>query len=205
MTGLHPSLIALRQAFVDHAVAHALDIQVFCGAALADDLPAIAMTAQRGPATALVDELEAETCAATQPVVDAVKWASGHVAWCQSYTADDPEFDENYLQNYGWFNLISPSGPFISKTMRLSVGYWGQGLHYPRHWHVPEEIYLVLAGRAIFVSEGRADVDGGPGATIAHYSNQPHAARMPDAPLLAAAFWRGNQLEAKSDLVGKSA
>jgi len=204
VTGPHPSLVALRQAFVDHAVAYAPDIQAFCGAMLADDLPAIEVTPQRGPAMALIDDLVAETCAATHPIVDAVKHASGHVAWRQSYTIEDPGFDADYLQNYGWFNLIAPSGPFVSDTMRLSVGYWGQGLSYPRHWHAPEEIYLVLAGRAVFMSEGRAEVDGGPGATIAHDSNQPHAIRMPDAPLLAAAFWRGPQLEATSGLEGRS-
>lgn len=204
MTGLHPSLVALRQAFADHAAAHAPDIQAFCGATLADDLPASAIRAQRGPATALVEGLEAETCVETQPVVTAIKHAAGHVAWRQSYTTKDAGFDAAYLRNYGWFNLIAPSGPFVSDTIRLSVGYWGQGLSYPRHWHVPEEIYLVLAGRAVFMSEDRAAVDGGPGTTIAHQSNQPHATRMPDAPLLAAAFWRGDQLEAKSGLENSS-
>ena len=204
MTGLHPSLVALRQVIADHVAAHQPDILAFCGPALGDDLPTRAMVARRGPATALVEALDAETSATTRPVVDAVRQASPHVVWRQSYTDKDPGFDAAYLRNYGWFNLIAPSGPFISNALRLSVGFWGRGLRYPRHWHSPEEIYLVLAGRAVFVSEGRADVDGGPGTTIAHDSNQPHAARMPDAPLLAAAFWRGDQLEAKSGLEGGS-
>ena len=84
--------------------------------------------------------------------------------------------------------------------MRLSIGYWGQELHYPHHWHKPEEIYLTLGGSVIYISEGRASVEGGPGTTICHYSYQPHAADFSKAPLLVAAFWRGKGLEAKSQL-----
>ena len=77
------------------------------------------------------------------------------------------------------------------------MGYWEKGLFYPRHWHEPEEIYLTIAGSATFLSDGRDPLDAGAGATICHYSNQPHAADFSNATLLAAAFWRGRELEAK--------
>jgi hypothetical protein len=197
---LHPTLHHLRDAFRHYAATQAPDIASFCGAALNADHPEKPLPPSDLPATKLLPALTSLTCEATAPLTAAVLAAAPHIAWRQSYTTADPGFDQHYLDTYGWFNLIAPSGPFVSTDLRLSVGYWGQGLHYPRHWHEPEEIYLTLAGRATYISEGRAPIDGGPGATICHYSSQPHAAKFPDAPLLAAAFWRGNNLEAKSGL-----
>ena len=152
------------------------------------------------PATAQLPAMKSLTCEATAPLVDLILAAAPYLHWRQSYTTADPGFDQHYLDNYGWFNLIAPSGPFVSTDLRLSVGYWGQGLTYPGHWHEPEEIYLTLAGGATYISEGRTPVYGGPGTTICHYSNQPHSADFSREPLMAAAFWRGQGLEAKSGL-----
>lgn len=200
---LHPTVHALRDAFRDYAATQAPDIAVFCGDALATDHAEKPLDPAILPGITAMLADPPEATAATQPVRDAVLAAAPHLHWRQSYTLDDPGFDAHYLANYGWFNLIAPSGPFVCEDLRLSVGYWGQGLHYPRHWHEPEEIYLTLAGSATFISEGRAPVDGGPGTTICHYSNQPHAANIWSSPLLAAAFWRGRGLEAKSGLEGQ--
>jgi len=200
MSALPESLHRLRQAFRDHAAEQAPDIASFAGVALTDEHAEVALPPQNLPATRHLAELADLACPATLPIVEAVINAAPHLHWRQSYTPDDPGFDTHYLENYAWINLIAPSGPFVSDDLRLSVGYWGKGLHYPNHWHEPEEIYLTLAGEARYISEGRADVLGGPGATICHYSNQPHAADMANAPLLAVAFWRGKNLEAKPGL-----
>lgn len=197
---LHPTLRALRAAFRDYANTQAPDIKAFCGPALDAEHAERALEPRSLPAVATLCATPPAAAPATQTLLDAVLAAAPHLHWRQSYTTDDPGFDAHYLANYGWFNLIAPSGPFVSTDLRLSVGYWGQGLRYPRHWHEPEEIYLTLAGSATYISEGRAPVDGGPGTTICHHANQPHAADFAKAPLLAAAFWRGQGLEAKSGL-----
>ena len=197
---LHASLHALRAAFRAYAASQAPDIAAFCGSALGAEHEEVALDPVMLPGAQRFLESPPEPAQATQALSDAVTAAAPHVCWRQSYTEDDPGIDRQYLANYAWFNLIAPSGPFVSNDLRLSVGYWGQGLHYPRHWHAPEEIYLTIAGAATYISEGRAPVDGGPGTTICHYSNQPHAADFAHAPLLAAAFWRGGGLEAKSGL-----
>ena len=198
--GPHDSLVGLREAVRAYARDCAPDIAAFCGSALNDDHPYQALAPQNHAATRQIGALAEHTCPMTRPLLEAVLAAVPHLHWKQSYTLDDQGFDQYYLDNYAWFNLIAPSGPFVSNDIRVSCGYWGKGLHYPNHWHSPEEIYLTVAGSARYISEGRADIIGGPGATICHYSNQPHSAEMKDSPLLAMAFWRGDELEAKSGL-----
>ena len=197
---LHDSLYTLRDAVRAYAETQAPDILSFCGDPLFADHAVADHEPKLHPATDLIRQLTDHDCPMTAPLLSAVIAAIPHLHWKQSYTLDDPGFDQYYLDNYCWFNLIAPSGPFISHDLRVSCGYWGKGLHYPNHWHKPEEIYLTVAGSARYISEGRADIIGGPGATICHYSNQPHSAEMKDGPLLAMAFWRGEQLEAKSGL-----
>ncbi|MEM7214532.1 MAG: dimethylsulfonioproprionate lyase family protein [Pseudomonadota bacterium] len=195
---LDPNLFRLRETFRNYASGQAPDINAFCGEALFADHPEADLEPSTLPAVANIKDLSSSTADATRELFDAVVAAAPHVHWQQSYTTDDHGIDDFYLANYGWFNLIAPSGPFISNDIRVSVGYWGRGLTYPNHWHEPEEIYLTIAGSALYVSHGRMPVRGGPGTTICHYSNQPHSADFDQSPLLAAAFWRGNGLEAKS-------
>ncbi|MEM9277051.1 MAG: dimethylsulfonioproprionate lyase family protein [Pseudomonadota bacterium] len=197
---LHPSLHNLREAFRTYAREQAPDIMSFCGEALFADHDEAECVPAQLPVCERLEAVRSMITGATENLFEAVVAAAPHVYWQQSYTLEDDGFDENYLANYGWFNLIAPSGPFVSNDMRLAVGFWGQGLTYPNHWHEPEEIYLTVAGSALYISEGREPVRGGPGTTICHYSNQPHSADFDEKPLVAAAFWRGNGLEAKSAL-----
>ena len=124
--------------------------------------------------------------------------AAPHLTWQQSYT--EAQVGAHFLANYGWFNLVSPDGPYATDALRVSVGYWEQGLTYPPHRHAPEEIYCVLAGSARFDTEGRDPVMATPGTLIHHTPNHLHGFSMADAPLLAVAFWRGNNLTAPSHL-----
>ena len=162
---LHPSLHQLRDEFRKYAKTQAPDILSFCGGALIEDHDEVELDANQLPMIDKLANLDGKASTATGSLLKAVIEAAPNLAWRQSYTVEDEGFDENYLENYGWFNLIAPSGPFVSDKMRLSVGYWGQGLHYPNHWHEPEEIYLTIAGSALYVSEGREPVRGGPGTT----------------------------------------
>lgn len=194
---LHPTLYGLRDAFRNYCTQYAPDIMAFCSDSLLQDHAERPLSAQSLEVCQKLLKQPPGACATTQSLLDAVRSATPHVCWRRSYTEKDAGIDAFYLSNYGWFNLIAPSGPFVSDTLRLSVGYWEKGLFYPRHWHEPEEIYLTIAGSATFLSDGRDPIDAGAGATICHYSNQPHAADFSNAPLLAAAFWRGRELEAK--------
>ncbi|WP_264210873.1 dimethylsulfonioproprionate lyase family protein [Leisingera thetidis] len=169
-------------------------------------LPALEVEPHRLPVCGRIAELAAsgtQVSAGTASAVAALAAALPALRWQQTYTEADG-FSRSWLDNYGWVNLISPEGLFASDEMRLSIGYWGAGQHYDEHSHAPEETYLILAGQARFHSEGRAARDAGPGETIHHAPHQKHAIDMVPGPLLAAAFWRGEDLLKKSDL-GKRA
>ncbi len=138
--------------------------------------------------------------AETQSLVDTIVEAAPTLCWQQSYT--QAQVGADHLARYGWFNLISPEGIFLSDDLRLSVGIWGQGLTYPRHWHAPRETYVVLAGNAEFHTEGRAPVRVHAGGTVDHPSNIPHGMIFDQAPLMALAIWQGDGLLTPSTLEG---
>ncbi|NVK32146.1 MAG: cupin domain-containing protein [Gammaproteobacteria bacterium] len=139
------------------------------------------------------DSLE---CAITRIVVN-----NAHIwQWCQRRSLDDG-VNQDYLDRNGWFNLVSPEGPFESADCRLSICYWGQGLHYPRHTHVAEEIYYVLAGSAAFELDGQAPQTIGVGEFIVSKSGQPKSISMDNGPLLAIVPWRGYDLTQKPEMV----
>jgi len=134
----------------------------------------------------------------TRPLAEAILAAAPHLRWLQSYDAE--EVGAHFLAHYAWFNLVSPEGPFLADAIKISVGFWGAGLHYPRHWHEPAEIYCVIAGGARFLSEGQPDAYLGPGGIREHAPNDPHSAAMEREPLVAMALWKGAGLVAKSTL-----
>lgn len=140
----------------------------------------------------------AQTTALTEAVRDAVPV----LHWQQSYT--EAQVGAAYLAQYGWFNLVSPEGPFLCPDLRVSVGYWGRGLVYPAHCHDPEEMYFVLAGGARFETEGRAPVDARPGQVIHHPPSVSHGFTMTEQPLLSIVFWKGGALLKPSTLQGSA-
>ncbi|WP_050529860.1 dimethylsulfonioproprionate lyase family protein [Pseudaestuariivita atlantica] len=194
------ALTRLRDTLRAHVTGHAPDIAAFCGTALAADHRLAPVTPRDLPATRLLPGALKTAEPPLAPVIRAIVDAAPHVAWRHSYAPTDLGIGAGFLDRSGWFNLIAPSGPFVHPGLRLSIGIWDAGLHYPRHWHAPEEIYLVLSGPATFLSDGRAPRVARPGDTVHHAPNQPHAAQMGDAPLLAAAFWTGRDLEVPSTL-----
>ena len=174
-------------------------IDAFTGGVLETELSLKLPIAKRVSAVALLKSVPIRADDITQSVVKKIIAAKDVLEWQQSYTEADG-FDADYLSRYGWFNLISPEGPYVCDSLRISVGYWGEGLYYTEHWHEPEEYYLVLAGEATFLSEGHPPNKCAPGDIIHHQSNQPHAIDMTPGPLLAMAIWRGGDLVAKSGL-----
>jgi hypothetical protein len=170
------------------------DLVAFTGTALTD-LPLTLPRPHDLPVTERLDLLMGQAGPETAALTFAVLAAAPHLDWRQSYSRD--EVGDDYLAHYGWFNLVAPDGPFRSDALRVSVGVWGQGLHYPRHWHAPEEIYAVLSGGARFTAEGRAPVEAVPGTHVHHPSNLPHAMEMHSQPLMAMAFWKGAGLTDK--------
>ncbi len=164
-----------------------------------EDAPLKNVQSRNLPMCDLLPEILVHSGKATSNVVSELLGVRRGLRWQQSYSEEDG-FTREYLDAYGWVNFASPEGIYLSETVRVTIGYWGAGLQYREHNHVPEEFYVVLAGNAIFHSEGRSPRACGPGDVVHHKPYQNHSIDMSPGPLLAAAFWRGDDLLAKSDL-----
>lgn len=140
MTITH-SLFSLREKFRFFVSQYAPDIGDFCRKMMIEDHQTTLIAARSLIGTEVFLATELSTTYYLKPLVAAVRSAANDVCWRRSYSLNDLGFDKNYLDNYVWFNLIAPSGPFARHSMRLTVGVWGLGLNFPRHWHKPEEIY----------------------------------------------------------------
>ena len=121
------------------------------------------------------------------------------VNWQFIYTEE--EVGRHFLDNYAYFELIGPIGHFQSDQCCAFIGYWGPGLFYPAHHHASEELYFVLAGYALFVSDGDGPATLGPAAHRFHASHQSHAMTTTDSAILTLVLWRGPDLIGLSQLV----
>ncbi|GMG82027.1 hypothetical protein LNKW23_12400 [Paralimibaculum aggregatum] len=189
MNGAGAAAHAALLAAVRAQVAADPELADFMDGALAGELPFTAPEPRAHPVMRLLPEALEHGTPETRGLIRAVLDAAPHLHWRNSYSP--AQLGQDFLDRSGWFRLVSPEGPFRCASHQVSIGYWDRGLYYPRHWHEPEEIYLVLAGGARFAGEGYAPQRLGPGGTRAHASWQPHAAAMQETPLLALALWRG--------------
>ena len=58
------------------------------------------------------------------------------------------------------------------------------------HHHPAEEMYLCLAGEAVFRRENSPDIRLGSGGIIEHSANQPHSMETLEHPIMAYVVWR---------------
>jgi hypothetical protein len=123
--------------------------------------------------------------------------------WRQTYSAED--FGVAILQRYGWTELIGLRGPIPSEAVAAGFLLLGPEVEYPSHSHEAVELYLPLAGTALW-KRGSGDYEAvPPGKVIRHGSSEPHAMTTRQEPLLAVYVWRGGDLRAKSRIDRKSA
>lgn len=126
---------------------------------------------------------------ASRALRDAILAVAPFAEWRLTYTED--EVGADFLQRFGWFELAGPEGHFLTDHARITVGFWGANLYYPRHQHEPEELYTIVSGKALFHADGEEDQALGAGATRIHAANQPHAMTTSDSPILTLVYWRG--------------
>jgi Dimethlysulfonioproprionate lyase len=129
--------------------------------------------------------------------------AAGSLDWRQTYSV--AQVGEWFLQNYGWTELLSP-GP-ATGVAQLSCGVLvlGPNTFYPAHRHEAEELYLPLAGTAEWQQGDGAWRPRPPGTLIHHSSEEPHAMRTGEHPLLAMYLWRSIDLSQGARLDRRSA
>lgn len=152
------------------------------------DLTPANLPARAIPATEIIADTAFQGNQRTQPLIDAVRAASGLASWKRTYTEE--EVGADFRNRYGYFELFGPTGHFHSTALRGYIAYWGEGLTYDWHSHEAEELYLCLAGGAEFHrADGSVTLE--PGQTRAHDSWQSHAMTTHDQPILTFVLWRG--------------
>jgi hypothetical protein len=148
------------------------------------------------PVVASLKGLSHYAAPSTRTLVDATTALADELDWRQTYSRAD--FGQSFLENYGWSEWIGERGAFVSDAIACGVLLLGPDIEYPAHSHEAEELYLPLAGRALWragLSDWRLRE---PGTWIHHPSWTMHAMRTGAEPLLAAYFWRAGDLSAKS-------
>jgi len=97
----------------------------------------------------------------------------------------------DYLDNYGYVQLLGPNAIVEHPDVRVGIGLWGPNLHYPAHKHEAEELYHVLAGEPSFVdSDGESRV-ARPGDAVHHAPWQVHSQDFGATPTVLLYCWTG--------------
>jgi quercetin dioxygenase-like cupin family protein len=120
------------------------------------------------------------------------------LAWRQSYARG--EVDAVFLENYGWSELLRPAEKRTSAQISCGVLVLGPRTLYPPHRHEAEEIYVPLSGTASWQQGDALWREQPPGALIHHLSEESHAMRTGEEPLLALYLWRSIDLTQKARL-----
>lgn len=144
------------------------------------------------PVCGQLDQCRPLASPATAELVELICTHHANLHWQQSY--DPAAMPAGWAEGYGWFNLISPEGPFIAHHLRLSIGVWLAGLSYKPHHHPPEETYLVLAGEAEFWHDGAPPRICRAGETFHNAPDQMHSIEMREQPVMVLALWYGEAL-----------
>ncbi|MES2845239.1 MAG: dimethylsulfonioproprionate lyase family protein [Pseudomonadota bacterium] len=145
----------------------------------------------------LADHAAPQTAALVAAVIDAAPM----LEWRQTYGPDD--FGPAFLQGYGWTELIGLRGPIPGTTLAMGFLLLGPGIAYPPHAHEASELYLPLAGTALWQQGGADFTAVPPGRAILHAPWVPHATTTTGQGVLALYLWRGGDLAAKSRIVGR--
>jgi quercetin dioxygenase-like cupin family protein len=124
--------------------------------------------------------------------------AAPTLSWHQTY--QQPAVPAQFLANYGYTELAGLSGPIPSQHLACGFLLLGPKTSYPRHRHEAEEIYIPLAGSAQWQHGTNPWQEEVPGTVIHHVSDEPHAMRTGEQPMLALYLWRSNDLNQKSRL-----
>ena len=119
---------------------------------------------------------------------DAFISASPYAHWRQTYKGTS--IGERFQNEFGCYGLIGPESPFQSEKIRAWVVYMPKNFYYPWHQHPAEEMYLCLAGEAVFRKEGCREAVLNSGGVMEHSTNQPHAMETFDYPVMAYVVWR---------------
>ncbi len=119
----------------------------------------------------------------------ALSGVRGALPWAYHYAARAGE--ESLATRIAFAELIGPDGPMSASEARIGFTLIAPHTFYPLHAHPAVELYWVMSGHADWITAGPPHV-AAPGRFVLHHSNQPHAMRTRDEPLLALWGWSGD-------------
>ena len=122
---------------------------------------------------------------------------SPYVNWEQGYKEN--EVGKDFLNKYGFFEIIGPSGHFNTSEMALYVNYLCKNAYYPWHNHDAEELYFIVSGKAKFESKNQNTEILSTTNTRLHKSFESHAITTSEKPVLSFVIWK-NKFEDVSKL-----
>jgi len=129
-------------------------------------------------------------------IVSQLASLANQIAWGQTYSAQD--FGPEFLESYGWTELIGQRGPIASSRIACGFLMLGPQIEYPRHNHAAEEIYVPLTGKTLWQQTDEKWTCRKSCQPIYHAPRLTHAIRTEDVPLLTLYLWRGADLTEKS-------
>ncbi len=139
-------------------------------------------------AAALFDTTARIAGATAHPLTRALQTASVEAYWRDTYA--DTDIGQDFLDRFGCYCIIGPNAPWTSDVLWGFMVHMPAGLDYTWHHHPAEELYVVIDGEAEFRRAGLAPERLRRGGSSFHASNQPHAMRTFDLPVVAYVVWR---------------
>jgi mannose-6-phosphate isomerase-like protein (cupin superfamily) len=109
--------------------------------------------------------------------------------WAYHYPARTGE--ESLATRIAFAELIGPDGPMSAPHSRVGFTLIAADTSYPRHAHPAVELYWVMSGHALWETPTAKRIVP-PGEFVLHRSNEAHAMRTFDEPLLALWGWSGD-------------
>ena len=111
-----------------------------------------------------------------------------HVNWNNGYSED--QTSKEFLDKYGFFELIGPTGHFVTTDMALYVNYLDKNSYYPWHNHEAEELYFIVSGEAKFESESEKPKILKSTDTRFHKSYEAHRITTTNKNILSFVIWK---------------
>ena len=111
-----------------------------------------------------------------------------HVNWNNGYSED--QTSKEFLDKYGFFELIGPTGHFVTTDMALYVNYLDKNSYYPLHNHEAEELYFIVSGEAKFESESEKPKILKSTDTRFHKSYEAHRITTTNKNILSFVIWK---------------
>lgn len=181
------SFRVLLDALRDTHEAHPA-LKDFC--AFPDDLIPQSMIPVHRPCADIMAEHAPARGGPHAALCEAMLAAAPDAQWRDTYA--DTGIGQDFMQRFGCYCIIGAGGAWASRMMSAYLVFTPADFWYPWHQHPAEELYLVVAGEAEFLRAGQGAERLGPGGTMFHTSDEPHALRTGDQPVLALVMWRNH-------------